>query len=139
MTTTPSTTELTTSQAWDRLRTEKIGRLITSIDGAVDVYPINYACIDDTIVLRTHPGAKLVGVAVFSDVVFEVDHYRPDEHTAWSVVMHAKAHIDTRLGALATADAVDLHPIVDVDAEDLIVLEPYRIQAREFHVGASIG
>lgn len=137
--TTPTSAELTAEQAWDRLRTEKIGRLITSIDGTVDVYPINYACIDDTVVLRTHPGAKLVGVAVFSDVVFEVDHYRPEEHSAWSVVLHAKAHIDTRLGALNHADAVDLHPIVDIDAEDLIVLEPYRIQAREFQVGAHAG
>ncbi|NMO01604.1 pyridoxamine 5'-phosphate oxidase family protein [Gordonia sp. TBRC 11910] len=129
---TTSTVELSVAQAWEHLRTEKIGRLITLIDGAVDVYPINYVCSADTIVLRTHPGSKLFGVAVFRDVVFEVDHYDPAEPVAWSVVIHAMAHIDTRISALADADAADLHPIVDIDADDLIVLKPYRVTAREF-------
>lgn len=127
-----STVDLTAEQAWAHLRTEKIGRLITLTEGTIDVYPINYHCNADTIVLRTHPGAKLFGVAVFGDVVFEVDHYHAGEPSAWSVVVHAMAHIDTRMSALADADAADLHPIVEIDADDLIVLKPYRVTAREF-------
>ncbi len=124
---------LTDDEAWDRLRTENVGRLVTSTaGGAIDVYPVNYACLAESILIRTHPGSKLFELAVFPEVVFEVDHHDHEQRSAWSVVIHASAGIDSSTWALTAADAAGLQPVIDVDADEVVVLVPNTIKAREF-------
>ncbi|GAA4393716.1 pyridoxamine 5'-phosphate oxidase family protein [Tsukamurella soli] len=129
---TTDTAALSVDQAWERLSRENIGRLVTLISGGViDVYPINYVCRGHTILIRTHPGMKLATLAVFPDVVFEVDHHAPGQ-AAWSVVVRATARIVTDSRAVTAADGLGLHPLVDGDADEIVVLVPTALTAREF-------
>ncbi len=59
-----------------------------SVDQRPDIFPVNYADDEATIVFRTAEGTKLSAVFVDSAVAFEVDGYNTKgDHPAWSVVI----------------------------------------------------
>ena len=78
--------ELSESDSWDRLAGGSLGRLAVSVDGQPDVFPVNYAVQDRTIVIRTAEGTKLASVVVNALVAFEADDH--DVARGWSVVVH---------------------------------------------------
>jgi nitroimidazol reductase NimA-like FMN-containing flavoprotein (pyridoxamine 5'-phosphate oxidase superfamily) len=82
--------ELSPADCWALLRGTGLGRLATSVDKFVDIFPVNYFVHDDAILLRTAPGSKLVNIALNPSVAFEVDGV--DTRWHWSVVIHGKAH-----------------------------------------------
>ena len=47
---------------WSLLAGERIGRLGVLVDSAPEIYPVNFAVDDETIVFRTDPGSKLRGL-----------------------------------------------------------------------------
>lgn len=81
---------LSESRCWELLQHATVGRLAVVFNGAPDIYPVNHAVIDDTIVIRTAPGTKLVA-AIDHAVAFEVDHLDHAGHKGWSVVVHGTA------------------------------------------------
>ena len=81
--------EMTQDECWEMLRRTEFGRLAFHLGPEVHLVPINYAVYGRTLLFRTAPGSKLVGVAMNADVVFEIDEY--DEHSARSVIMRGVA------------------------------------------------
>jgi uncharacterized protein len=67
---------------WQLLAGEEVGRLAVSVDQRPDIFPVNYAVDEATIVFRTAEGTKLSAVFVDSAVAFEVDGYDPGTGTA---------------------------------------------------------
>ncbi len=88
------------------LRVGTIGRLaVVDADGEILLLPLNYAVVDDTVVIRTFAGSRLAGELWGSRrsgalrAAFEVDHIDHEKWRGWSVVAH---------GTLSPADRADL-------------------------------
>jgi nitroimidazol reductase NimA-like FMN-containing flavoprotein (pyridoxamine 5'-phosphate oxidase superfamily) len=84
------------ADCWQMLRTQTVGRIASVVDGRVEIFPINYAVVDDGVVFRTNVGRKLAGLAS-ADVAFEVDAVDSRSHTGWSVIVHGTVSEMTRL------------------------------------------
>jgi nitroimidazol reductase NimA-like FMN-containing flavoprotein (pyridoxamine 5'-phosphate oxidase superfamily) len=97
---------LSTESCWELLRTTPVGRVVVMVDGAPEVYPVNFAVDDRSVAFRTAPGSKLRGLERFPTTCFEADVIDPDDRSGWSVMLKGRAvdvvHADDvqRLGAL---------------------------------------
>jgi nitroimidazol reductase NimA-like FMN-containing flavoprotein (pyridoxamine 5'-phosphate oxidase superfamily) len=72
------------------LANEEVGRLIVTVTGRPQIFPVNYALDGDAIVFRTAPGTKL-HAAGRSPVVFQVDSSSGSAQPRWSVVVEGVA------------------------------------------------
>jgi uncharacterized protein len=63
-----------------------VGRIALSIGALPVVLPVNFAVLDDDILIRTALGTKLEAAATNAVVAFEVDSFDPIYHTGWSVL-----------------------------------------------------
>ncbi len=73
------------------LATEEVGRLGVVMGGRPEIFPVNYGVEGDEVMFRTDPGTKLAA-AVRGPVVFEVDRLERSSRSAWSVIVHGRAH-----------------------------------------------
>lgn len=120
-------------EAWEHLRTESIGRIVTvAPDGTIDVSPINFATRAGEILIKSTLGTKFNNLAKHPATVFEVDGYDVEAKTAWSIVIHGHARIQAPEWAHAYADTTHLAPMIDVAAEHLVIITPERLSARRF-------
>lgn len=76
---------------WALLAGEEVGRLAVAVAEHPDIFPVNFAVVDGTLVFRTAEGTKLLAIAIGPSVAFEVDGYDPEAGTAWSVVVKGQA------------------------------------------------
>ncbi|MFP5368034.1 MAG: pyridoxamine 5'-phosphate oxidase family protein, partial [Actinomycetes bacterium] len=83
--------ELDDEQSWRLLEGTKHGRLVVSVAGEPDIFPVNYVTSNRKIYLRTAPGNKLAQLTINSTVLFETDGILSEE--AWSVVLRGKARV----------------------------------------------
>lgn len=71
--------QMSTAECWDFLASHQLGRLAYHLADEVHIAPVNYVVEHDaqserrTLLFRTAEGSKLLGVAMNSDVAFEVD------------------------------------------------------------------
>lgn len=122
-------TELTTEECWAMLRAEEFGRLAYRLPEEVNIVPINYAVDGDSLLFRTAEGNKLLGVVIYSDVVFEIDSY--DDEYAQSVILRGNAR---RLeeDEEHRADHVPLRPWLDTLKYNVVEIIPTQITGRRF-------
>lgn len=73
------------------LRRARIGRVAVSVDALPAVLPVNFTVIDEEVVFRTNPGAKLDAALANNVVAFEADDIDPIYHTGWSVLVQGMA------------------------------------------------
>jgi nucleotide-binding universal stress UspA family protein len=83
-------TVLATHAGWTLLPSAGVGRLGVSVAGEPDIFRVNFAVDQETVVFRTAPGAKLANVAIGQVVAFEVDGYDAEAGEAWSVVVKGR-------------------------------------------------
>lgn len=72
-------------ECWDLLATVQLGRLVTSVDGQPEIFPVNFAVQNRSVLFRTAEGTKLVSVAINNQVLFEADDH--DGVEGWSVIV----------------------------------------------------
>jgi nitroimidazol reductase NimA-like FMN-containing flavoprotein (pyridoxamine 5'-phosphate oxidase superfamily) len=121
--------EMSVDECWAMLNENEFGRLAFHLGPEVHLTPINYAVDGTTLLFRTAPGSKLVGVVMNPDVVFEIDEF--DEHHARSVVVRGTAR---RLDEdqQYRADMVPLRPWVDTAKHEVVEIRPDEISGRTF-------
>ena len=121
--------EMTEDECWDMLRAHELGRLAFRLVDEVHITPINYAVDDDTLLVRTAEGNKLLSVALGSGVAFEIDEY--DEDTARSVVVRGTPRI---LGEdeAHRAEQVPLRPWVGSLKYNVVEIAPEVVSGRVF-------
>lgn len=124
---------LTDEQSWQLLENTQHGRLVVVVNGAADIFPVNYATQEDTLVFRTAPGSKLAQVAVNESVVFETDGILSDE--AWSVVVRGTAERLETSTDVAKAEELDLRPWVPTLKDTFVRIVPNEISGRHFAFG----
>ena len=120
-------------QCQELLASKDIGRIVFSVQGEPEVFPVNYAADGSTVVFRTGEGTKLQ-LAVMLRVAFEVDDWDPATGVGWSVVIKGVAEeitsgIDPFAMALRTRRVVPLAPGV---REYWIAVYPGEITGRRF-------
>ena len=83
--------DLTTTECEDLLRAGLVGRVAACTPTGPHIVPVNYAVVDDSIVLRTTPYSVLGSQASGTVLALEVDHFDYDYQRGWSVVARGRA------------------------------------------------
>ena len=73
------------------LRTTVVGRIAVSTPDGPHIVPVNYAVVDDAIVVRTSAYSVLGTYARDAMLAFEVDHVDHEQQRGWSVVARGRA------------------------------------------------
>ena len=126
-------TDLSESESWKLLAGVELGRLITSVGGQPEVFPVNFVTQDQTILFRTAEGTKLSSVVVNQDVVFEADDHNMTE--GWSVIIKGRAQVlDTR-AEIEEAEQAQLLPWIPTLKLNYVRVTPREISGRRFRFG----
>ena len=82
---------LSEATCWELLARTAVGRIAVLVDGAPEIYPVNFVVDDRSIAFRTGPGSKLRGLGRFPTTCFEADSVEADLHAGWSVMVKGRA------------------------------------------------
>ena len=124
---------LSEDQSWALLEGVQHGRLVTVVGGRADIFPVNCAVQDRSIVLRTAPGSKLAEMAVNESVVFEADGILSDQ--AWSVVLRGTAARLETTAEREAAEELELRPWVPTVKDYFVRIRPEEVSGRHFRFG----
>jgi nitroimidazol reductase NimA-like FMN-containing flavoprotein (pyridoxamine 5'-phosphate oxidase superfamily) len=124
---------LSDDQAWKLLEATKHGRLVVSVAGEPDIFPVNYAVSSRKLYLRTAPGSKLAELNINSRVLFETDGILSAE--AWSVVVRGEARILEQSADIAAAESLELKPWVPTLKDFYVEIDPSSVSGRHFQFG----
>jgi nitroimidazol reductase NimA-like FMN-containing flavoprotein (pyridoxamine 5'-phosphate oxidase superfamily) len=125
--------ELDDEQSWRLLEGTKHGRLVVSVAGEPDIFPVNYVTANRKIYLRTAPGNKLAQLTINSTVLFETDGILSEE--AWSVVLRGKARVLSNSTELAAVEELGLKTWVPTLKDFYVEIEPTSVSGRHFEFG----
>jgi len=117
-------------RCWSLLEESEIGRLAVRVGDGVDVFPVNFACIDHRIVLRTTHGAKLNALTVHPDVAFEIDG--DDAGWRWSVVLKGRARTPELTTELQQLHEQRLFSYSPQTKSAYVVIDPVSVTGRRF-------
>ena len=120
-------------QAWKLLEGTKHGRLVVTVAGEPDIFPVNFATSGRKLYLRTAPGNKLAELTINEKVLFETDGILSDE--AWSVVLRGTARVLNQSADIAAAETLGLKPWVPTLKDFYVEIEPTSISGRHFQFG----
>ncbi|MGB9307741.1 MAG: pyridoxamine 5'-phosphate oxidase family protein [Mycobacterium sp.] len=121
------------SECWALLAGVTLGRLVTSVDGRPEIFPINYVVQGRSVLFRTAEGTKLVSAAMNNHVVFEADDHNVAE--GWSVVVrgHARSlHTDEEI---EDAERAQVLSWTSYEKSHYIRVIPESVTGRRFQFG----
>jgi hypothetical protein len=127
-------TELSESACWALLRTTSVGRLAVWVEDHPDIFPLNYAVDQGTVVFRSSAGTKLSAALSDSPVALEADGYDTETAEAWSVVIRGDAEeISSGQDLIETVD-LPLFPWQAGDKGRFIRIVPTTTTGRRFPI-----
>jgi nitroimidazol reductase NimA-like FMN-containing flavoprotein (pyridoxamine 5'-phosphate oxidase superfamily) len=121
---------LTEEECWNLLERHELGRLALVVNGAPDIFPVNYTTDGPHIFFRTAPGSKLTELSEDPHVAFEVDEY--DDSVAASVVVKGIASRLELQHEIDAADALSLKPWIPTLKYRWVRISPHSITGRRF-------
>jgi nitroimidazol reductase NimA-like FMN-containing flavoprotein (pyridoxamine 5'-phosphate oxidase superfamily) len=125
--------ELDDEQSWKLLEATRHGRLVVSVAGEPDIFPVNYIASDRKIYLRTAPGNKLAQLTINSSVLLETDGILSDE--AWSVVLRGTARVLSGSAEVAAVEELGLKTWVPTLKDFYVEVVPTSVSGRHFLFG----
>lgn len=131
-TTTP-VTELTDTESWNLLSGVSLGRLVTTVGGWTEIFPVNFVVQHKTLLFRTAEGTKLLTAALNNHVVFEADDHNVAE--GWSVVVRGTAKLLSASVDVAEARRAGLYPWVATQKLRFVRITPDTVTGRRFVFG----
>jgi len=84
--------DLPRHQSESLLRSGAAGRIALCTPEGPYVVPVNYAVVDESVVIRTTEDSYLAKHAPGAVIAFEVDQFDYENHRGWSVVARGTAH-----------------------------------------------
>jgi len=123
-------TILSASECWNLLASAALGRLVTSVDGQAEIFPVNFVVQRQTLLFRTAEGTKLVTTAINNSVLFEVDDH--DTAEGWSVIVKGTARILRSGEELDEAERAELLPRTATLKQRYVRIHPVSITGRRF-------
>lgn len=127
-------TILPVTECWKLLASRSLGRLVTSVDGQPEIFPVNYVVQNRTVLFRTAEGTKLVSTAINHNVLFEVDDH--DAAEGWSVIIKGMARSVRTDDDIAEAERAQLLPWVATVKPHYVRVRPLSVTGRRFMFGA---
>ncbi|MBX7434008.1 pyridoxamine 5'-phosphate oxidase family protein [Mycobacterium sp. Y57] len=126
-------TVLTEADCWELLAGETLGRLATSPAGKPEIFPVNYAVQDHTVLFRSAEGTKLMSTVINDEVAFEADGH--GDTGGWSVVLKGHARLLEGAAEIAEAEQAPLRPWVATLKLRFVRIVPTEISGRRFVFG----
>lgn len=126
-------TELTDKDCWDLLASVSLGRLVTTVAGWTEIFPVNFVVQDRTLLFRTAEGTKLLTSVLNEHVVFEADDHNVAE--GWSVVLRGTAHLLSTAPEIHRAERAGLYPWIATQKLRFVRVTPETVTGRRFVFG----
>lgn len=131
----PGITMLDRETCWQLLAGEEVGRLAVSVGRHPDIFPLNFAVSDESIVFRTAEGTKLASLVIGPEVAFEVDGLSADRSEAWSVIVKGTA-AEVDVFDVLDDNAFPVFPWSATPKSRFVRITPESIEGRRFRVVA---
>ncbi len=125
---------LSQTECWDLLSSRSLGRLVTSVDGQPEIFPVNYVVQNRTVLFRSAEGTKLVSAAINNNVLFEADDHNVAE--GWSVIVKGLARSLRSDEDIAEAEKAQLLPWIATVKPHYVRIRPLSVTGRRFMFGA---
>jgi nitroimidazol reductase NimA-like FMN-containing flavoprotein (pyridoxamine 5'-phosphate oxidase superfamily) len=122
-------------ECWDLLKSVALGRLVTAVDGRPQIFPVNFAVQNRTLLFRTAEGTKLISVAINNHVLFEVDDHSVAE--GWSVIVEGYTRSLRTDEQIAEAERAQLLPWTASAKTHYVRIRPERVTGRRFRFDAA--
>lgn len=134
-TTTPDSpvTELSEDESWKLLSGVSLGRLVTTVDGWTEIFPVNFVVQHRTLLFRTAEGTKLLTAVLNEHVVFEADDHNVAE--GWSVVVRGTAKLLSTSAEIEEARRAGLYPWVATKKLRFVRITAESLTGRRFVFG----
>jgi uncharacterized protein len=126
-------TILSATESWDLLASVALGRLVTSVGGQPEIFPVNFVVQHRTVLFRTAEGTKLVSTAINNRVLFEADDHNAAE--GWSVILTGMARMLRTNEELEEAERAQLLPWTATLKQHYVSIQPISITGRRFRFG----
>jgi uncharacterized protein len=126
-------TILSATESWDLLASVALGRLVTSVDGQPEIFPVNFVVQHRTVLFRTAEGTKLVSTAINNRVLFEADDHNVAE--GWSVIVTGTGRMLRTNEELEEAERAQLLPWTATLKQHYVRIQPISITGRRFRFG----
>ena len=127
-------TILSAAECWNLLSSVAIGRLVTSVDGQPEIFPVNFVVQNRTVLFRTAQGTKLVSAAINNRVLFEADEHNVAE--GWSVIVQGTARLLRTGEEIDEAERAQLLPWIATTKEHFVRIRPDGVTGRRFIFGS---
>jgi nitroimidazol reductase NimA-like FMN-containing flavoprotein (pyridoxamine 5'-phosphate oxidase superfamily) len=120
--------ELTAAESWRLLAGVSLGRIVFTQHAMPAIRPVNHLVDDETVIIRSHLGAAIVGRAAGDGTVvcYEADDIDPVRHTGWSVIVTGMARLVRDPAAVSRYQQL-LQPWADGQMDYVIAIEPQLI------------
>ncbi|OBH89314.1 pyridoxamine 5'-phosphate oxidase family protein [Mycobacterium sp. E2989] len=125
---------LPVNECWDLMAGVTLGRLVTSVGGQPEIFPVNYAVQRHTVLFRTAEGTKLVSTAINNRVLFEVDDHNVAE--GWSVIIKGVARSLRTNEDIEEAERAQVLPWTASEKSHYVRIIPEIVTGRRFRFGA---
>jgi len=131
-----SVLELTEKECWAHLRAQQLGRLAIVVEGVPQIFPVNYAVGERSIVFRTAPGSKLAH-GPGSIACFEIDGYDRHAREGWSVtaVGSLEEITDAEDARSRSLRELEVDPLAPGARLHWVALHPDHVTGRHFAAG----
>ena len=126
-------TTLTDQESWELLSGVYLGRLVTTLGGRAEIFPVNYVVQRGTILFRSAEGTKLFGTVMNEKVLFEAD-----DHNAvggWSVIVRGNAEVLYGSEDIEEAEQAGLYPWTATLKLRYVRITPTETSGRRFVFG----
>jgi uncharacterized protein len=127
-------TILSEGESWNLLAGVALGRLVTSVEGEPEIFPVNFVVQNRTVLFRTAVGTKLVSAVINNNVLFEADDHNVAE--GWSVIVRGIARTLHSDDDIREAERGQLLPWTATVKQHYVRVVPTRITGRRFVFGA---
>jgi nitroimidazol reductase NimA-like FMN-containing flavoprotein (pyridoxamine 5'-phosphate oxidase superfamily) len=126
-------TILSASESWNLLASVALGRLVTSVHGEPEIFPVNFVVQRRTVLFRTAEGTKLVSAAMNNRVLFEADDHTVAE--GWSVIVKGTARMLHTSEEIEEAESAQLLPWTATLKQHYVRIVPISVTGRRFRFG----
>jgi uncharacterized protein len=132
-TTDDAVTILPEHECWNLMSGVALGRLVTSVDGLPEIFPVNFVVQHKSVLFRTAEGTKLVSTAINNRVLFEVDEHNVAE--GWSVIVKGRARSLRTDEQIEEAERAQLLPWLSSEKTHYVRVLPDMVTGRRFRFG----
>ena len=122
------------TECWNLLSSASLGRLVTSVDGQPEIFPVNFVVQHRTVLLRTAEGTKLISAAINNNVLFEADDHNVAE--GWSVIVKGMARLLRTDEEIDEAERAQLLPWTATVKQHFVRIRPLSVTGRRFSFGS---